>query len=590
MDRLLRILLVASLLFIVVSVVWYLFFPEEVDTIFVNSTVYTMNDDNDIEEAIAVRQGRIVGVGSRSSVERRFKAKLTVDLAGKTILPGFIDAHAHLLSLGIARMTVDVSGASSETEAAGRIRARVSRSQKGQWIRGRGWDQNLWTPRRFPTHRSLDKFSPNNPVFLTRIDGHACWVNKEAMKIARITKTTKDPSGGRIIRDLKGNPTGVFIDAAMELVAKHLPPLSRKESVDALSLAVDECLQYGITSVHDMGVDSSEIELYKRAIDMHQFPLRVYAAIGGTGETWDYFLKNGSLVNYGDHQLSVRAIKLYIDGALGSRGAALIQPYSDDPGNRGLTVSSELELRKAVDDALKHGFQVCVHAIGDRGNNIVLNVYEDALKENPVVDHRLRIEHAQVLSANDIPRFKKLSVIPSMQPTHCTSDMYWAEARLGTKRVRGAYAWRSLLETGVIIPGGSDFPVEHPNPLYGIYSAVTRQDHERRPSSAVDVQNFFQLSHDGITDAHAFSDGWYGDQRMTREEAVRSFTAWAAYAEFQEKEKGSIESGKLADFVVFSDDIMTVPPRELLTTKVELTVVGGKAVYNRKQSTAAAQD
>ncbi|MBI4427823.1 MAG: amidohydrolase [Ignavibacteriales bacterium] len=587
MGRLLRILLVASILFIIISVVWYFFFPEEADTLFVNAIVYTVNQDYEKAEAIAVRQERIVAVGSRSSMERRFRPKATVDLNGKTVFPGFIDAHAHLLSLGIARMTVDLAASSTEREAAGRITSRVSKSQKGQWIRGRGWDQNLWPSRKFPTHRSLDTFSRNNPVFLTRIDGHACWVNTEALKAAGITKRTKDPDGGKIIRDTNGNPTGVFVDAAMELVAKHLPPLSRKESVDALSLAVDECLQYGITSVHDMGVDSADIELYKRAIDMHQFPLRVYAAIGGTGETWNQFLRSGLLLDYGSNKLTVRAIKLYIDGALGSRGAALIEPYSDDPGNRGLTLSSEMDLRNAVDMALKHGFQVCVHAIGDRGNNIALNVYEAALKDNPVADHRLRVEHAQVLNAEDIPRFQQLGVIPSMQPTHCTSDMYWAEARLGPRRVRGAYAWRSLLETGVIIAGGSDFPVEDPNPLFGIYAAMTRKDHQGRPSSAEDAKTFFQLPQQGIQNSQDFINGWYGAQKMTREEAVKSFTRWAAYAEFQENEKGSLESGKLADFVVLSNDIMTVPAKELLNTKVEMTVVGGKIVYRREQPMAS---
>ncbi|MEK7749211.1 MAG: amidohydrolase family protein, partial [Bacteroidota bacterium] len=275
------------------------------------------------------------------------------------------------------------------------------------------------------------------------------------------------------------------------------------------------------------------------------------------------------------------ALKLYIDGALGSRGAALIEPYSDDPDNRGLTMSSDEDLTKAVEDALTHGFQVCTHAIGDRGNNIVLNVYEAALKRHSVPDHRLRVEHAQVLERGDIPRFKQLGVLPSMQPTHCTSDMYWAEARLGARRVRGAYAWRSLLQTGVVIPGGSDFPVEDPNPLLGIYAAVTRRDRQGRPLSAEQVRAQFQLSPDGLADSTVFNDGWYGNEKMTREEAVKSFTRWAAFAEFAERLKGSLEKGRLADFVVFSDDVMKVPAKDLPGISVEMTVVGGETVYRK---------
>jgi hypothetical protein len=279
----------------------------------------------------------------------------------------------------------------------------------------------------------------------------------------------------------------------------------------------------------------------------------------------------------------VRATKLYIDGALGSRGAALFEPYADDPNNRGLTVMSEADLRMIVEEALASGFQVCTHAIGDRGNNIVLNVYEAALQAHRAKDPRLRIEHAQVLAPDDIPRFNRLGVIPSMQPTHCTSDMYWAEARLGPTRVRGAYAWRSLLNTGVIIPGGSDFPVESPNPLFGFYAAITRQDKHGRPRNAEDVRAFFQLSAAGITDTAAFGGGWYVAQKMTREEALRAFTSWAAFAGFQEDLLGSLQPGKLADFVVLSKDIMTVPPVEILSTTVERTILGGKEVYPREQ-------
>ncbi len=562
----------------VALVLFFVLTPTEVDTLYVNGRIYTLNESNEVADAMAVRGERIIAVGKSDRL--RVRAKEVVDLGGKTVMPGFIDAHAHLFSLGLSRLTVDLVGATSEGDASARVAERVASSPPGQWIRGRGWDQNDWPTKRFPTHATLDRVSPQNPAYLNRIDGHACWVNKKALAIAGITKETADPPGGRIIRDAQGNPTGVFIDAAMALIASHLPPLTDEEANDAMNMAIRECLKYGITSVHDMGVDLREIEIMKRAIDEERFPFRIYVAIGGVGETWDHFLKTGPIIGHQD-RLTVRAIKLYIDGALGSRGAALIEPYSDDPENRGLTLTSDADFKSTVLQALESGFQVCTHAIGDRANNLALNGYEASLQQHPVNDHRLRIEHAQVLDLNDIPRFKQLGVIPSMQPTHCTSDMYWAEARLGPERVKGAYAWRSLLNTGTIICGGSDFPVENPNPLAGIYAAVSRQDQQGRPKDATDVIRSFQLSREGLTDSKSFERGWYGDQRMTREEALRAFTILAAYGAFEEKDKGSLERGKLADFVVLSNDIMTIPGPEILKTHVEMTYVGGKRVYHR---------
>ena len=570
-------------IFVISSIIfYYLFFglkEQPADTLYVNARIYTMDADNTVAEALAIKDGRIIGVGPTASINSRFEADRIIDLKGKTVLPGFIDAHAHLLSLGVAKLTLDLVGTSSEAEIADLVKERVAKSSSGLWIRGRGWDQNDWPSKRFPTHRTLDRVSGDYPVYLARIDGHAVWVNKRTMELAGITKSTPDPAGGKIIRDPQGNPTGVLIDEAMQLVGKILPPLTDEEAEEALKLAIQECLKYGITCVHDMGVDSRGLDLYKRMIDRGEFPFRVYAAIEAPGEFWNAELSRGPLIGYGGHKLTVRAIKLYVDGALGSRGAALIEPYSDDPGNRGLTVTSEESLRKSVDEALAHGFQVCTHAIGDRGNNIVLNVYEAALRAHAVRDHRLRVEHAQALYPGDIPRFRSLRVIPSMQPTHCTSDMYWAEARLGATRIRSAYAWRSLLFTGVIIAGGSDFPVEHPDPLLGIYAAVSRQDQQGVPQNAEDVRKSFELSKEGIVDPAAFEGGWYASEKMTVEEAVRSFTGWAAYAGFGEKEMGSIERGKLADFVVLSRDILALNHAEILKTKVERTILGGKEVY-----------
>jgi len=579
MSSQLKYFLTFLVLLAIISLVMVKITPQTADTVFFNGVVYTMDDANSVEEAFAVRGDKIVGVGTNATIARRFKARNSVDLNGRTVFPGFIDSHGHFFSLGIARMTVDLSGSSSENEAVERVRIRVEKSKPGQWIRGRGWDQNDWRTRQFPARKTLDRISPKNPVYLIRVDGHAIWVNTLALQAAGVGRNTQDPPGGRIIRNSRGDPTGVLVDNAIPLVQDYLPPMSDSEAVEAMNIAAQECVKDGLTTVHDMGIDSTEFALYKELIGEGRLPLRIYAAVGGVGELWTQFLKEGPLIGYGDNHLTVRSLKMYMDGALGSRGAALIEPYSDDPGNRGLTVSSEELIRSATVDALEHGFQVCTHAIGDRANDIVLRVYSSALQEVPVRDCRLRIEHAQVLDPSDIPKFNEYGIIPSMQPTHATSDMYWAEARLGPKRIRFAYAWRSLLDTGVMIPGGSDFPVENPNPIWGMYAAVTRKDKEGRPRDAEDGRKYFQFSNEGMTDTAAFDNGWYPAQKMTRIEALRSFTTWGAWAAFEENLKGSLQTGKLADFVVLSLDIAKVPDNELLNARVLSTYVGGKEVY-----------
>jgi predicted amidohydrolase YtcJ len=407
-------------------------------------------------------------------------------------------------------------------------------------------------------------------------------VNKRALEIAGVNKLTPDPPGGKILRDARGELTGILIDAAMELMYKFVPQPNEQEMREAIRIATHECASVGLTSVQEMGVDAQQVELYKEMICENNFPLRVYAAIDGTGELWNKLKDEGKLVGYGNNKLTIGAFKIYVDGALGSRGAALIAPYSDDPNNRGLTILSEEKLQDLVDESLEHRFQVCTHAIGDRANHIILNVYESALKKHQVLDARLRVEHAQVLSPEDIPRFKRLDVLPSMQPTHCTSDMYWAEARLGSKRIRGAYAWRSLLNTGVIIPAGSDFPVESPNPFFGIYAACTRQDKIGVPKNVDDIRKYFQPSADEYSDTAAFVNGWYASEKMTRHEAVRGFTSWAAFAAFEENLKGSLERGKLADFIVISKDIFCCPAIEIPAIQVESTVLGGKVVFAQR--------
>jgi predicted amidohydrolase YtcJ len=530
----------------------------QVDLIIHNGRIYTLNDVNDRAEAIAVRGDRIVDVGSGSFILSTYSAQTYIDLEGKTMLPGLIDGHAHMTGLGLSMMILDLTQAEDQAGIADMVAEAGQHREEEEWIRGRGWDQNLWPERSFPTHESISLAAPLHPVYLVRVDGHAAWVNRHALSLAGIDRSTPDPEGGRIIRDRNGNPTGVLIDTAMDLVARHIPQTSTEELTEALRLAIQTCLSYGITTVHDMGVDLRTIDVYKNLIRNDEFPFRVYAAIDGPGSTLEYFLDKGPLINEGRRTLTVRAIKLYADGALGSRGAALLEPYSDDPGNMGIEIATTEEIYSVAVQALDRGFQICTHAIGDRGVRNVLQAFGRAFMERPVLQPRFRVEHAQVVALNDIPLFASLGVIPSMQPIHCTSDMGWAEDRVGPDRIRGAYAWRSFIDMNLPVPGGSDFPVEPVNPMLGIFAAITRQDVSFRP--------------DG---------GWYPEQRVTREEAIRMFTTWAAYAGFEEKIKGTIEPGKLADLVIFPDDIFTVEEAALQTLRPDVTIIGGKIVFKR---------
>jgi len=572
-------------LFILILLVSFIVFlnttVREADLVLTNARVYTVDEKNSIAEAIAITGDRIVAVGTSEEILTKFKARKILDLDGKSVYPGFIDAHVHLLGFGSSMMILNLVGTTSVEQIQQMVAERVKSSKPDHWIRGRGWDQNDWPRKEFPTHRDLDKVAGKNPVYLTRIDGHATWVNKRVLEIAGISRETEDPPGGRVVRDKEGNPTGILIDNAQGLISSFIPSPTEDEIAEAIRLAVSKWPEYGVTSVQDMGVGLKIIEMYKRFVDEGKFVIRNYVAVGGEGDAFAHYLKTGPEIGYGGNHLTIRAVKLVADGALGSRGAALIEPYSDDPENRGLTRLGLEQIQAVAESAVAKGFQVCTHAIGDRANAYTLDAYEKAFKGKSGQKYRFRIEHAQTLAESDIPRFKKLGVIPSMQPTHCTSDMYWAEARLGPKRIRGAYAWRSLMKTGVIICGGSDVPVEDPNPILGFYAAITRQDAEGRPKDWRDVQQYFQLSSQGIVDTSAFQNGWYGSEKMTREEALRAFTIWAAYGAFEEDLKGSIEAGKLADLVVLSKDIMTIEPRDILTTEVLMTFIGGKVAYER---------
>ena len=536
------------------------------DLVLTNGRIYTVDNARPEASALAVRAGRVEFVGS--DAEARVLAgssTVVIDLHGATVVPGIVDAHAHLLGLGNTLQRVNLVGSTSYDEVVNRVKAWAKDVKPGVWIQGRGWDQNLWPTKDFPTHEALSRAFPNNPVVLTRVDGHALVANAKAMEFAHVTATTADPSGGRIVRLASGAPSGVFVDNAKSLIDRTIPAATRADNRKAILAAVAEANRWGLTGIHDAGEDAETIGIYEELAKAGSYNLRNYVMLSDPGEPdsptalRNPYIQRGPQSALYDGHLWIRAIKLYADGALGSRGAALLAPYSDEPSNSGLLVSKPEHIEAWAEAALRRGFQVNVHAIGDRGNRIVLDSFDSALKKVPKADHRFRIEHAQVLSPDDIPRFARLGVIPSMQATHQTSDMGWAESRVGPQRIRGAYAWRSLLNTGVVIPNGTDFPVEQVNPLLSFHAAVTRQDPSNQPAG-----------------------GWYPEQKMTREEALQSITIWPAYAGFQESVMGSLSPGKYADFVILDRDIMHVPDAEILGTRVVSTWIGGKRVYEAK--------
>ena len=528
------------------------------DLVLVNAHVYTVDDSRPHASAFAVRNGLVVFVGSDR--EARYLAgprTRIVDAGGKTVIPGMVDAHAHLLGLGTSLRNVQLAGSKTYEEVIARVVERAKTAKPGEWILGRGWDQNLWPDKKFPTQEALTRAVPDHPVVLTRIDGHAVLANEMALKAARVTASTRDPEGGRIERTSDNSPAGVFVDNAMSLVRRAIPDETRAETRDEILAAIAEANKWGLIGIHDAGASQRTIDIYEQLAREGRYNLRNYVMVSGdSADVRHYFAVGPRSALYGG-KIWVRSIKLYADGALGSRGAALLAPYSDDHANSGLLVTPPSEIQRIATAALRRGFQVGVHAIGDRGNRVVLDAYDAALKAVPRSDHRFRVEHAQVVSLQDIPRFAQMGVIPSMQASHQTSDMRWAETRVGPERIKGAYAWRSLLNTGVVIPNGSDFPVEEVNPLISFHSAVSRQDASGWPPG-----------------------GWYPDQIMTREEALRAMTIWPAYAGFQEKTMGSISPGKYADFVILDRDIMTVPASDILKTKVISTWIGGKSVYD----------
>jgi predicted amidohydrolase YtcJ len=506
--------------------------------------------------ALVFDEGKVVRTGEAAALRKAFPAATVVDGHGKTLLPGLIDAHGHVIDLGFEQSRILLTGTSSLKEAQDRIRAYVKAHPGLEWYRGRGWNQVIWKLGRFPLASELDAVIPDRPAVLGRIDGHAQWVNSKALKAAGITRATKDPVGGRIERDAQGNPSGVLVDKAMDLMDRVVPEPSDAERIEALKAAVAHMNSVGLTSAADAGVSAKIIDDYRKLADQGALNARIYAMIGDTGADFMALSKKGPLLGYGQDHLTVRSVKLFADGALGSRGAALLAPYSDKPDQKGLLFETDAAMEGKIQTALKAGYQVNVHAIGDAGNRQVLDGFEAAYKAVGGRELRNRIEHAQIVALSDIPRFKQLNLIASMQPTHATSDMNMAEDRIGAERLKGAYAWRSFLKQGTIIAAGSDFPVESDNPFFGLYSAVTRMDHEGRPPG-----------------------GWHPEQAMTLTEAFRAFTLDAAYADHQEKTIGSLEPGKWADFILIDRDLFKVPPADIWKIKVEQTWVGGKRVY-----------
>jgi predicted amidohydrolase YtcJ len=553
---------------------------ETAETIFINGNIYTVNDKQPFAQAIAVKGDRIIFVGTNAEAEQ-FRGDKTriVDLAGKTVTPGFTDSHCHIFGIGEREMTLNLERTNTREDFLAKVKERVVQTERNKWITGRGWIETFWKPPQFPARADLDKIAPDNPVFLTRADGHAAVVNSAALKLANIDHQTPDPFGGQILKT-NGDPNGMLVDNAMDLVAKNIPKPTEAETEQALLKGIDREIKLGWCEIQNAGSELSDQEIIRRAYAARRVKLRMINAAYGPGEAANTLLKNGPTLNAFDHRFTQRTIKVIFDGALGSRGAALLAPYSDKADTSGFLTQKPEELRPMFEEALRRGIQVETHAIGDRANRLILDLYEQAFKAVPPEerkapdesvtylrtvgstkppkrgDVRWRVEHAQILSEQDIPRFAKLGVIASMQPSHAISDLFFAPSRLGMERLAGAYAWNSLIKSGAIICGGSDAPVERGEPMIEFYAAVARKSIKGESG-----------------------EGWHREQAVSREQALRMFTINAAYAAFEENDKGSIEVGKLADFTVLSADIIKIPAPEILKTRCEMTVIGGEIVY-----------
>jgi predicted amidohydrolase YtcJ len=535
------------------------------DLVLKNGNIYTANEKNPRAEAIAMQGDRIVFVGSNAESQKFVGDKTrVVDLAGKTVLPGFTDSHHHLAGVGAREMTLNLEGLNSLEAFLQAVKGRVDQAKPGEWITGRGWIETFWQPPVFPTRGDLDKIAPNNPVALQRADGHASIVNSAALTLAGIDKNTANPFGGEISKDKNGEPNGMLLDSAQGLVRSKIPPASAADGERAIILGVTRDISLGWTQIQDAGGSYHDIELYKKLYGEGKIKLRIYKAVHGPGPSADKLLSGGAVVGAFGNRFNARTIKVVSDGALGSRGAALLKPYADAPNTSGFLTVKREELAPMLQLALRNGIQVETHAIGDYANRFILDEYEKAFAAVPknlrkIAKPRWRVEHAQIVNPADIPRFAKLGVIPSMQPSHAIGDLHFAPSRVGVERLAGAYAWQSFIKSGVIVPGGSDAPVERGEPMIEFYAAVSRKDQK------------------GFT-----GPGWHPEEAVTREQALKMFTLWPAYAAFEEKLRGSIEVGKLADLTILSADIMKIPELEILKTRNIMTVINGEIIYEEK--------
>jgi predicted amidohydrolase YtcJ len=522
---------------------------EKADMIIKNAKIYTVNTEFGLAEAMAVFEGKIIAVGSESEILDRFKSKNFIDLDGKTVYPGFIDAHCHFYGYGLGLLQrADLTSTNSFDEII-EIVKKHHENYASFWIEGRGWDQNDWEIKAFPDKEKLDKLFPDNPVLLTRIDGHAAIANSKALEISGIDKNTRIEGGTILLKN--GDPTGVLIDNAIELVSNKIPEPDDIQISKALLAAQKKCFEAGLTGVHDAGLETRVVRIIDSLQQSGQLKMKIYAMLSPTRENFLQFVSKGV---YKTHALSVRSIKLYADGALGSRGAKMIEDYNDDHGNSGLVLTSSDTIRNFCRKASEHNYQVCTHAIGDSANRMMLQIYGEFLKGKN--DKRWRIEHDQIIAPGDFEYFNTYSIVPSVQPTHATSDMYWATDRVGAARMKGAYAYKKLLDQNGWIPLGTDFPIENISPLYTFYAAVERKDLKGFPE-----------------------EGFQAENALTREEALKGITIWAAKAGFEENEKGSLEPGKAADFVVLDKDIMQIPGSDLPDAKILRLFVDGKEVF-----------
>ena len=535
---------------------------EDVDLLLFHGNVYTVNTKNPQAEAVAVKNQRIVFVGSDAEA-KKLRAAGAIDLGGKTVVPGLTDSHCHIFGIGERELRLNLEGSNTREDFLAKVKDRVGKTEPGKWIVGRGWIETFWKPPQFPTRAELDEIAPNNPLYLTRADGHASVVNSAALKTAKVDQETPDPFGGQILKT-NGQPNGMLLDNAQDLVAKNIPAPTTADREQAFLTGIEREIKLGWCEIQNAGSHYADVDLIKKQFDAGKVKLRLVNCIYGPGADAERFLKEGATINAYDHRFTQRTIKIVFDGALGSRGAALLKPYSDAPDTSGYFREKPEEISPMLAEALRRGIQVETHAIGDRANRTILDLYEQAFKtippnERKIAEPRWRVEHAQILDPADLPRLAKLGLIASMQPSHAISDLFFAPARLGIDRLAGAYAWQSLIKSGAIVCGGSDAPVERGEPMIEFYAAVARKSIKGESG-----------------------EGWHPEQAVSREEALKMFTINAAYAAFEEKDKGTIEPGKLADFTVLSNDIMKIPPPEILKARCTMTIVGGEVVYQRR--------